>query len=175
MRALPAALVILPGLALGLCGCDLSMARQARPFPQASAQLWEEGPTIQPPPPGTVVFGHVAAMAEARPPVSLALVERGRDRFDIYCLPCHGELGHADGQVVRRGFPSPPDFDEPRLRAAPVSHFYDVATNGYGVMFGYGQRLSSDDRWAVAAYVRALQLAGPAARAPAPPEGPTIP
>jgi mono/diheme cytochrome c family protein len=142
-----------------LAACNLSMTRQERSAPQRSAQLWPDGPAIQPPPAGATPAGSPAILTVQRPPLTLALLQRGRERFDIYCLPCHGERGHGDGQIVGRGFPAPPSYDEPRLLAAPASHFYDVETNGYGVMYSYADRMSANDRWAVAAYVRALQLA----------------
>lgn len=94
----------------------------------------------------------------APPPVTLALIERGRERFHIFCTPCHSELGDGRGMVVQRGFPSPPSYHTDRLRAAPPQHFYDVITNGYGVMYSYAQRIPPDDRWAIVAYIRALQL-----------------
>jgi mono/diheme cytochrome c family protein len=85
------------------------------------------------------------------------LVQRGRERFDIACAPCPGRTGDGHGMIVERGFPAPPAFDIDRLRAAPVQHFYDVITNGYGAMFRYADRVTPRDRWAIAAYIRALQ------------------
>ncbi len=93
----------------------------------------------------------------AAPPITAALLERGQQRFDIYCSVCHGLAGYGDGQIVQRGFPAPPSYHTDRLRQAPSQHFYDVITNGYGVMFSYAQRVSPADRWAIAAYIRALQ------------------
>lgn len=94
---------------------------------------------------------------EERPPITLELVRRGKERFDIYCLPCHSPLGDGDGVVVRRGFPDPPSYHTERLRRAPDQHFYDVMTRGYGIMYSYAARVSPQDRWAVTAYIRALQ------------------
>lgn len=150
---------VLLAVALTLAGCDLSMNRQPRAAPERSASLWPSGPPVQPPPAGVVALGQMAQDRDQPPPMSLALLERGRERFDIYCVACHGLRGHADGPVVQRGFPAPPSFDDPRLVAAPISHFYDVASNGYGIMYGYGDRVPAVDRWAIAAYVRALQVA----------------
>ena len=93
----------------------------------------------------------------APPPVTLALLERGRERFHIYCTPCHSELGDGHGMIVQRGFPAPPSYHIARLRDAPVQHFYDVITNGYGAMYSFAYRVQPDDRWAIAAYIRALQ------------------
>ena len=85
---------------------------------------------------------------------------RGQERFNIYCSPCHGRTGLGDGMVVRRGYRRPPSFQDERLRSAPVGHFYDVIANGFGAMPDYAAQITVDDRWAIVAYVRALQLAG---------------
>ena len=86
------------------------------------------------------------------------LLERGRERFGIYCSPCHGLAGDGDGVIVAHGFPAPPSYHIDRLLAAPAQHFYDVITKGYGVMYSYRDRVQPHDRWAIAAYIRALQL-----------------
>lgn len=88
----------------------------------------------------------------------MALLRRGRSRFNIHCVPCHGLAGHGDGMVPRRGFPFPPSYHTPRLREKPLHYFFSVATRGKGQMPSYGNALSAEDRWAIAAYVRALQL-----------------
>jgi mono/diheme cytochrome c family protein len=93
----------------------------------------------------------------APPPVTLALLQRGQERYRIYCTPCHSELGDGNGMIVQRGFPAPPSYHIDRLRAAPTAHFYDVISNGYGVMYSFADRVRPADRWAIAAYVRALQ------------------
>lgn len=85
-------------------------------------------------------------------------VERGKDRFEIYCTPCHGRLGDGHGMIVLRGLRQPPSYHDERLINAPIGHFYDVITNGYGSMYSYASRVASDDRWRIAAYIRALQL-----------------
>jgi len=90
--------------------------------------------------------------------ITPALLARGRERYDIYCTPCHGYTGEGDGIVVRRGFPAPPSYQEPRLRNASDGHFYDVISNGYGLMFSYAARVPPADRRAIVAYIRALQL-----------------
>jgi mono/diheme cytochrome c family protein len=91
-------------------------------------------------------------------PVSLReIAERGRERYDVFCLPCHGVAGHGDGMIVKRGFAPPPSYHIPRLREAPVGHFYDVITNGYGTMYSYASRVPVRDRWAIAQYIRVLQ------------------
>lgn len=91
-------------------------------------------------------------------PITSALLTRGRERFDIFCAPCHSRVGDGDGMIARRGFPAPPTFHDERLRNAPDSHFYQVISNGYGVMYPYAERVTPQDRWALVAYIRALQL-----------------
>jgi mono/diheme cytochrome c family protein len=92
-------------------------------------------------------------------PVTDQVMARGQERFNVYCSPCHGRTGTGDGMVVRRGYKRPPAFGEDRLRAIPVGHLFDVITNGIGAMPDYQAQVPVNDRWAIAAYVRALQLA----------------
>jgi len=91
------------------------------------------------------------------PALTAALLERGQERYRIYCTPCHSELGDGRGIVVQRGFPAPPSFHIDRLRAASPQYFYDVITQGHGVMYSFADKVSPIDRWAIAAYIRALQ------------------
>lgn len=91
-------------------------------------------------------------------PVTKELVDRGQERYNIYCIVCHGPVGSGDGMIVRRGFSKPPTYHDDRLRNAPVGHFFDVMTNGWGKMNSYSDKLTPADRWAVVAYIRALQL-----------------
>lgn len=99
-----------------------------------------------------------AENAQAIPyPITMQLLKRGQERFDIYCEPCHSPLGDGDGMIARRGFPHPPSYHIARLRQAPDRHFYDVMTNGYGIMYSYADRVTPEDRWAIVAYIRALQ------------------
>jgi mono/diheme cytochrome c family protein len=91
-------------------------------------------------------------------PVTKELVDRGQDRYNIYCIVCHGPMGNGDGMIVRRGFSQPPTYNDDRLRNAPVGHFYDVITNGWGKMNSYGHVVQPADRWAIVAYIRALQV-----------------
>ncbi len=97
-------------------------------------------------------------------PVTKALLTRGQQRFEIYCAPCHGRSGDGAGMVVQRGFPAPPSYHTDRLRHAPDSHFYQVISDGYGVMYPYADRINPHDRWAIVAYIRALQLSQHATR-----------
>jgi mono/diheme cytochrome c family protein len=95
-------------------------------------------------------------------PIDDRIMARGQERFNIHCSPCHGRAGTGDGIVVQRGFSRPPALDVPRLRQAPAGHFFDVITNGFGTMPDYAAQVKPADRWAITAYVRALQLAGSA-------------
>ena len=90
--------------------------------------------------------------------VDRALLQRGQERYNIYCSPCHSRLGDGRGMIVQRGFPPPPSFHEQRLLDAPSGHYFNVITKGYGAMYSYASRIPTDDRWAIVAYIRALQL-----------------
>ena len=91
-------------------------------------------------------------------PVTKELIDRGQERFNIYCIVCHGPVGNGDGMIVRRGFPKPPTYHDDRLRNAPVGHFFDVMTNGWGKMPSYAYQVQPADRWAIISYIRALQV-----------------
>lgn len=91
-------------------------------------------------------------------PVTKELVERGQERYNIHCIVCHGPVGNGDGMIVRRGFSPPPTYHDDRLRNAPVGHFFDVITNGWGKMSSYSYAIQPADRWAIVAYIRALQV-----------------
>nr|WP_244514727.1 cytochrome c [Ensifer sp. LCM 4579] len=147
------------------------MSQQPRYDSYEPSALFADGKSLQAPPEGTIARDdpdQTRALA-TRPPMTLALLERGRERFGIYCTPCHDEAGYGRGTVPARGFPSPPSFHTKRLRQAPASHFVDVITKGHGVMYSYADRVDASDRWAIAAYIRALQLSqnAPLAAAPA--------
>lgn len=101
-------------------------------------------------------------------PVDKALLERGQDRYNVYCAPCHGRTGDGNGMIVQRGFKQPTSYHTDRLRAQPVGYFYDVVTNGFGAMQDYSAQLTPGDRWAVAAYLRALQFSRTASVADVP-------
>jgi mono/diheme cytochrome c family protein len=155
MRQVLFGLVMLP-----LGGCDdHSMTQQSRYVTYGSARLFADNTEAQALPPGVVAQGDLdRAKAAATPPaVDAPLLQRGQQRYDIFCSPCHSLSGNGDGMIVRRGFPAPPSYHDARLRAAPAQHFFDVITNGYGVMYSYAARIEPRDRWAIVAYVRALQ------------------
>ena len=145
-------------LLLAACNQNLTMSDQRKLDEYERSSVFRNGKVLQSPPPGSVSreqeLGNVLAQ---KPAMTLALVERGRERFNIFCSECHGPAGDGDGMVVQRGFPHPPSFRDPRLIAAPDEHFVDVITNGHGVMYSYADRVPPADRWAIAAYIRALQ------------------
>ncbi|HSM58584.1 MAG TPA: cytochrome c [Candidatus Sulfomarinibacteraceae bacterium] len=91
-------------------------------------------------------------------PLSEDLLRRGQEQYRIYCAPCHGESGYGDGMVVRRGFPAPASLHEQRLRQAPAGYYFEVISSGQGDMFSYASRVAPRDRWAIVAYIRALQV-----------------
>lgn len=138
-------LLLLP---LALLGCD-DMTTQPKVPAYRTAQAG----------PGPVPAGRAEFRERPEPPplLTLALIERGQDRFRHFCVACHSELGDGHGMVVQRGFSPPPSYHETRLREAPTRHFYDVITNGYGAMYSFAVRVPPRDRWAIAAYIRALQ------------------
>ena len=168
--------LIVLALVIGSCtlaACGLSMTEQRKLKTYAPTALWPDGSAARPLPDHVVAQGDVerAAAAKTPPPATAALLVRGRERFDIFCSPCHGLAGDGDGVIVAHGFPAPPSYHVDRLVAAPAQHFYDVMTDGYGVMFSYADRLGPHDRWAVAAYIRALQLSRRASVAQIPDAG----
>jgi mono/diheme cytochrome c family protein len=153
---------------LALTSCE--MADQPRYGEYQPSALFPDGASLQAPPDGTLAQdtpARAATLAE-RPPMTADLLSRGRERFGIYCTPCHGVAGDGDGVVPSRGFPHPPSYAEPRLVAAHSAYLVDVITNGHGAMYPYADRVSPADRWAIAAYIRALQasLASPVASLP---------
>jgi mono/diheme cytochrome c family protein len=105
----------------------------------------------------TIVTSFPNAIDEFPIPVTKELIDRGQERYNIYCIVCHGAVGAGDGMIVRRGFSAPPTYHDDRLRNAPVGHFFDVITNGWGKMNSYSAQINATDRWAIVAYIRALQ------------------
>jgi Cytochrome C oxidase, cbb3-type, subunit III len=177
-----AALAFLGVAALALSGCRLDMHIQPKYLPDWPTKFFPDGRTEQPEVPGTVARGHLTiddlmytgkengVVADRFPfPITPADLERGRERYNIYCTPCHDYSGTGRGMIVRRGFPQPPSYDIPRLRTAPVGHFFDVMTNGIGKMYSYAGRVDPADRWRIAAYIRVLQLSQNATLQDAPP------
>lgn len=164
-------LLIGGAVVLVLAGCnDPSMRQQNRYGTYTPAALFRDNAEAQPLPAGVVAQGDLdrAARVASPPAVDGRLLTRGRERYNVFCTPCHGLSGRGDGMIVQRGFPAPPNYGEARLRAAPGQYIFDVITNGYGVMYSYAARIEPEDRWAIVAYVRALQEAQAARLADAP-------
>ena len=164
-------LLLAAGCLLLAVGCRQQMAETGREKPLDQSAFFEDRRAARPLVPGTVARGHLRAetafytgkagdtLVETLPvPLTMALLERGRARFEIFCTPCHGRVGTGEGAVVKRGMRPPPSYHIQRLREAPIGHFFDVMTNGFGVMPDYAAQVPPGDRWAIAAYIRALQL-----------------
>lgn len=163
---------------LVLTGCRSEMYEQPRYEPLELSSFFEDGSSARPLVAGTVarddprgappagVSDEVfytgwsqGKLAESVPfLVDRAVLERGQERFRIYCTPCHGELGDGRGMIVRRGFNPPPPYASEELRKQPIGHYFDVMTRGFGTMYSYASRIPPRDRWAIAAYIRVLQL-----------------
>jgi mono/diheme cytochrome c family protein len=152
-------LCAIASICLAAAGCGQNMTSQPKYAEYEPAPLFRNGQVLQPPVVGTVARDDIAWADEAanRPPLTRELLTRGRERFDIYCAPCHGRVGDGGGMIVTRGMPRPPSLHEERLRGEPDQHFFDVITRGYGVMYSYASRVRPRDRWAIVAYIRALQ------------------
>jgi mono/diheme cytochrome c family protein len=181
--------------ALALAGCRSDMQNQPKYNPLRSSVFWADGRSARDPVEGTVSRtglredpGFYTGKVNGKEvttfplPVTPELLARGQERFEIYCTPCHSRVGDGNGMIVQRGLKHPPSYHEQRLKDAPIGHFVDVMTNGFGAMLSYSQQITPEDRWAVAAYIRALQLSqsatvndvpaemrGKIAEAPAPP------
>ncbi len=157
-----------------LAGCRQDMHNQPRFKPLAESDFYSDLRSARPPVEGTVARGELHADSyfytgmlpgtntpgDYMPfPVSEKVLARGRQRFDIYCAPCHSRLGDGNGIVPSRGFArKPPSYHIDRLRKAPLGYFFDVITHGFGMMQDYASQIAPEDRWAIVAYIRALQL-----------------
>ena len=152
--------------------CRQRMSNQPRYDPLEPSDFFADHMSARPRIPGTVARGEAllagpavtgkinGADVDGYPfPVTAALVNRGQERFNIYCSPCHGRLGDGNGMIPSRGFRRPPSFHTEALRAAKTGHFFDVMTNGFGAMPPYAQQVPVPDRWAIISYIRALQTA----------------
>jgi len=157
--------------AAALAGCRRDMQIQPRYDTYAATDFFDDGRSARQPVPGTVARGQLwiddhlykgkvdGKDADTFPfPITANDILRGQQRFNIYCTPCHDYTGSGRGMIVQRGFPQPPSLHIDRLRQAPVGHFFDVMTNGFGNMYSYAARVTPEDRWRIAAYIRALQL-----------------
>lgn len=146
------------------------MFNQPKYKPLQASTFFADGRASRPLPEDTVPFGGArpdellmtgrinGLVADEFPfPVTAEVLDRGQQRYQIFCSVCHGATGYGNGMVVQRGFKAPPSFHTDRLRQAPAGHFVEVMTNGFGAMFDYRSRVSPEDRWAIVAYIRALQ------------------
>jgi mono/diheme cytochrome c family protein len=170
-------------LSLAMAACRNDMHDQPRYKPLAASDFFSDHRAARPQVEGTVARGHLR-LDEARYtgkiagedidqfpiPITRADIERGQNRFNIYCTPCHGRLGDGNGMVVLRGYRQAASYYTDKLVKAPVGHFFDVITNGFGAMPSYASRVEPDDRWRVIAYIRALQLSESAKLSDVPPD-----
>jgi mono/diheme cytochrome c family protein len=165
-------LLALASAALLLAGCRQGMFNQQKLKPYRPSALWENGSSARPLPAGTVARGFLREdrayeagvgadgkfVVEIPVPLTKELLVRGRERYDIFCSPCHGRTGDGTGMIVQRGFKRPPSFHIDRLKNERIGYFFDVQSNGFGQMSSYAAQVPVADRWAIAAYVRTLQL-----------------
>ena len=172
--ALTAVVLVVCATLLSACDIRRNMYDQAKFEPYEATDFFGDRQSSRPLDPNTVPREHEYAddhlyrgsvdgiFVDTFPfPVTAEVLERGKSRFNIYCTPCHGAAGYGDGMIVQRGYKQPTDYHSVGLRDnpdKPVGYFYDVISNGFGVMAGYGYQLKPHDRWAVVAYVRALQF-----------------
>lgn len=158
-------------LLVSLAACRQDMHDQPRYEPLEASAFFEDGRSARQPVTGTVARGQLQAdthfytgRVNGEPvttfpfQITQEVLKRGQERYNIFCSPCHDRVGNGEGMVVRRGFRRPPSFHIDRLREAPVGHFFDVITNGFGAMYDYAARIPPRDRWAIIAYIRALQF-----------------
>ena len=158
---------------LNSTACELrqEMYDQPKYEPLEASIFFADGLSARQPVPGTVARGQLrldthlyqgkvdGELATTLPiELSKEVLERGQERFNIFCSPCHDRTGRGNGLIVQRGLKPPPSFHEARLREVPIGHFFDTMTNGFGVMYSYASRVPVEDRWAIAAYIRALQF-----------------
>lgn len=168
---------------LAAVGCQQQMADQPRYEPLQRSTFFGDERSARPLLPDTVARGHLDAdaafytgksggqlISTLPVPLTLEFLERGQGRFNIYCSPCHDRTGSGNGMIVQRGYRRPPSYHIDRLRQAPIGHFFDVITHGFGAMPDYADQVPPQDRWAIAAYIRALQLSQNATLADVPPQ-----
>jgi len=164
-----------------LTACRQDMHNQPKYRGLRASLFFADGSSARPLVEGTIARGTLqtdeafftgkngtAVVTELPFPVDAAVLDRGEERFNIYCTPCHDRTGSGRGMVVQRGYRQPPSFHIDRLRNVEIGHFFDVMTNGFGAMPDYRAQVSPRDRWNIAAYIRALQLSQHAAAADVP-------
>lgn len=164
-------------LALACSGCRQDMQQQPKYSPLARSWFYPDGRSARPVPAGTIALDEISdksalitgytngTFVTTIPiPVSAALLQRGRERYNIYCSPCHAETGDGNGMIARRGFKHPANLNGDRVKNAPPGYIYAVISNGYGAMADYSYQIKNpSDRWAIVAYIRALELSQRAA------------
>jgi len=178
-KSLVASALVAAAMLVG--GCQ-KMTVQPAYTPLQQSPFFDNGMSSRPLVPGTVARGHLRDddhfytgkvngefVTTFPEPVTMETMKRGEERFNIYCSPCHGESGDGDGMIVQRGYKKPPSYHTPELRERPVGYLYDVITNGFGVMPSYAHQVPPADRWAIVAYIRALQRSEDATLADVPP------
>ena len=156
---------------LFVASCRQQMAETGREKPLDHSAFFDDRRVARPLVPGTVARGQLKAettfytgktgdgLTDQLPtPLTKELLARGRDRYEVFCTPCHGRVGTGEGAVTKRGMRPPPSYHLPRLREVPLGYFFDVITNGFGIMPNYADQVPPADRWAIAAYIRALQV-----------------
>jgi hypothetical protein len=162
----------LAGLLLGVSGCRQDMQNQPKYVTYRSSEFFRDGLSERPPVVGTVARGELhedsyfytgktgTKEGDVFPfPITLQVMERGRERYDIYCSPCHSRVGDGNGMIVKRGYRQAINFHDPKVVGETVGHYYDIITHGFGAMPDYAAQIEPADRWAIAAYIRALQYA----------------
>lgn len=170
------------GALLFAAGCRQDMQNQPRMFPQRGSPLFADGRSVRPQVEHTVARGQLyendyfytglinGKEADTMPfPVTMQVLARGQERFNVYCTPCHSRVGNGLGMIVERGYKPAGNLHDPRRLAEPLSHYFYVMTNGYGAMPDYKAQVAPADRWAIAAYIRALQLSQNAKLSDVPP------
>ena len=142
-----------------LTGCTRSnMDSQPRYDSFEPGPLFQNGQTLQKTPQDAIARNADETDDTRKPTLDAALMQRGEERYNIFCSPCHDRVGNGQGMIVKRGMPQPPSLHDDRLRQADDQHFFDVITHGYGAMYAFNDRINPKDRWAIVAYLRALQL-----------------
>jgi mono/diheme cytochrome c family protein len=147
-------------MCLTVANCGQNMTDQPKYQQYEPGPLFRDGAVLQGPVAGTVARGDIdrERTAAEKPALNAGLLSRGREQFDVFCSPCHGRTGAGLGMIVERGMPQPSSFHSDRMRMADDQHIFDVITNGYGVMYSHAARVPPQYRWAIVAYIRALQL-----------------
>ena len=157
--------------AISLAACEQNMDVQPKYSEYSKASVFR-GSVLRTPPTGSVARDNPdrEQAATHKPAITAELLERGRERFGIFCQPCHGAGGDGNGIIVQRGMPSPTSYHDERLRKADDQYLFDVITNGHGAMYSYASRVPPSDRWAIVSYIRALQLSRHATLDDVPPD-----